>query len=777
MESLYTKYRPQTFADVVGQRHVISTLERAVTEGKTSHAYLFCGPRGTGKTTMARILAKALLCEKGPGQLPDGTCEDCRLIAAGEHPDVYELDAASRTGVDSVRDEIINNVSYAPVRGRRKVYIIDEVHMLTKQAFNALLKTLEEPPEHVVFIMCTTDPQQILATVLSRVQRFDFHSISNDDIRGRLRQVCEAEGFSYDDEALDIVVRHARGGMRDALSTLEQLSVFGDGAISTEVARDMLGSLSSAQLSRVCQALATRDVPTLFSVVGELVDSGRDLLQFTRELATRVRDCYVLSVSGGNAEVLGQAATGVDEIRAEAEAFGSADRLARVLDVLGEAGNRMRTATNQRLELEVAFTRLARPESDLTLEALADRLAILEARVAGLGSAPVATAQAPAPASASVPVAASAPVAASRPASAPVAPAAAPVAEAQPAPAPQLAPAEKPAAPAAQAAPAPKSTSAPAPVAAQPAVAPAEVGSRWERVIDLLKQKIPSRAALVLNTRAVSDTGDVLTVSVPNSFTVRMLGRVDVREDITRAVLSVFGPRELSFEVASATPARATAPAVVTRPAAVPRPAPQPVPTATPVVTAQATAPAEKPAAPAAPAPQAAPAIPDPEPQAVPDDYVPYDDADVIPFDEDPALATPAPQVPTASASASAPVSAPAAPAPQPDPAPTPASQPFSAAPAAAPAAPAPESSGEADAGARFFSADEALPDEVPADLMDMLAEAFPGGRARVSVLAAPDADSGADEVADDADAGYDDQATTGDDGFVADPEDDDSEG
>lgn len=775
MESLYTKYRPQTFADVVGQRHVISTLERAVTEGKTSHAYLFCGPRGTGKTTMARILAKALLCEKGPGQLPDGTCEDCRLIAAGEHPDVYELDAASRTGVDSVRDEIINNVSYAPVRGRRKVYIIDEVHMLTKQAFNALLKTLEEPPEHVVFIMCTTDPQQILATVLSRVQRFDFHSISNDDIRGRLRQVCEAEGFSYDDEALDIVVRHARGGMRDALSTLEQLSVFGDGAISTEVARDMLGSLSSAQLSRVCQALATRDVPTLFSVVGELVDSGRDLLQFTRELATRVRDCYVLSVSGGNAEVLGQAATDVDEIRAEAEAFGSADRLARVLDVLGEAGNRMRTATNQRLELEVAFTRLARPESDLTLEALADRLAILEARVAGLGSAPVAAAQAPAPASASIPVAAPAPVAAPQPASASAAPAAAPVVEAQPAAASQPAPAEKPAAPAApaaQAAPASKPASASASVAAAtPAAAPAEVGSRWERVIDLLKQKIPSRAALVLNTRAVSDTGDVLTVSVPNSFTVRMLGRADVREDITRAVLSVFGPRELSFEVASATPARATTSAAVTRPAAVPRPAPQPVPTAAPVAT-PASAPAEKPAA-----PQAASAIPDPEPQAVPDDYVPYDDADVIPFDEDPALATPAPQAPTAPTSASAPVSAPVAPAPQPDPAPTSVSQPFSAAPATAPAAPAPESSDEADAGARFFSADEALPDEVPADLMDMLAEAFPGGQARVSVLAAPDADSGADEVADDADAGYDDQATTGDDGFVADPEDDDSEG
>ncbi|MDY4690674.1 MAG: DNA polymerase III subunit gamma/tau [Atopobiaceae bacterium] len=798
MESLYTKYRPQTFADVVGQRHVISTLERAVTEGKTSHAYLFCGPRGTGKTTMARILAKALLCEKGPGQLPDGTCEDCRLIAVGEHPDVYELDAASRTGVDSVRDEIINNVSYAPVRGRRKVYIIDEVHMLTKQAFNALLKTLEEPPEHVVFIMCTTDPQQILATVLSRVQRFDFHSISNDDIRGRLRQVCEAEGFSYDDEALDIVVRHARGGMRDALSTLEQLSVFGDGSISTEVARDMLGSLSSAQLSRVCQALAGRDVPTLFSVVGELVDSGRDLLQFTRELATRVRDCYVLSVSGGNAEVLGQAVTGADEIRAEAEAFGSADRLARVLDVLGEAGNRMRTATNQRLELEVAFTRLARPESDLTLEALADRLAILEARVAGLGSAPVAATPTPAPAPVAAPAPAvtpeptPAPVVASQPDAAPVARAAVPVAEAQPAPAPQAAstpapaPAEKTAAPAApvaapaaQAAPKPTSASAQAAApAATPAVAPAEVSSRWERVIDLLKQKTSSRAALVLNTRAVSDTGDVLTVSVPNSFTVRMLGRADVREDITTAVLSVFGPRELSFELACSTPARATAPAAVARPAAVPRPAPQPVPTAVPVA-APTPVPAEKSAAPVAqaprpavPAPQATPVIPDPEPQAVPDDYVPYDDADVIPFDEDPALATPAPQAPASPTATSTP-----APTPQPDPAPAPASQPFSAAPATVPAAAVPEPSDEADAGARFFSAGEALPDEVPADLMDMLAEAFPSGQARVSVLAAPDADSGTDEVADDADAGYDDQATTGDDGFVADPEDDDSEG
>ena len=378
MESLYTKYRPQTFEQVVGQKHVVETLKRAVVEGRTSHAYLFCGPRGTGKTTMARLLAKALMCEKGPGQLPDGTCEQCRLIAAGEHPDVAELDAASRTGVDNVREEILSRVNYAPTLGRCKVYIIDEVHMLTPAAFNALLKTLEEPPEHVVFIMCTTDPQKILATILSRVQRFDFHSIGNDEMQAHLAYVCGEEGFTYDDAALELVVRHARGGMRDALTSLEQLSVFGNGNVSVEAAQDFLGEVSGSVLGGVVNALAKRDVSALFGEVEKLMSSGRDLLQFTKELAARMRDIYVVAAVPCATDVVSARGADFETLRSEAAAFGSVDRLSRILTVLGDASSEMRTATNQRLVLEIAFTRIARPEADLTLDALADRVAYLE---------------------------------------------------------------------------------------------------------------------------------------------------------------------------------------------------------------------------------------------------------------------------------------------------------------------------------------------------------------------------------------------------------------
>lgn len=398
MESLYRKYRPLTFESVVGQQHIVSTLEHAVAEGRLGHAYLFCGPRGTGKTTMARILAKALLCEKSEparangasGCMACGTCPECESIAAGTHPDVYELDAASRTGVDNVREEIINSVNFAPVRGAYKVYIVDEVHMLTTQAFNALLKTLEEPPSHVVFVLCTTDPQKLPETILSRCQRFDFHRISNDDIVGRMRYICEQEGFTYDDEALEIVARHARGGMRDALSTLEQLSVFGNGSVLAADARSLLGEVSSTVLAEFAGAIARRDVVELFGLIRSQIDEGNDLMELARDLVGHLRDVYTARLAGAKPGIIDGTPEEIEALAVEAAQFENADRIARTLTVLDDAALEMRNASDTRLVLEIACTRLARPEADLTIEALAERLARLEAQVAaGVSSAPM----------------------------------------------------------------------------------------------------------------------------------------------------------------------------------------------------------------------------------------------------------------------------------------------------------------------------------------------------------------------------------------------------
>ena len=594
MESLYRKYRPLTFDSVVGQQHIVSTLEHAITEGRLSHAYLFCGPRGTGKTTMARILAKALLCrnaeaaraEGASGCMPDGTCEECELIAEGNHPDVYELDAASRTGVDNVREEIINSVNFAPVRGKYKIYIIDEVHMLTTAAFNALLKTLEEPPAHVIFVLCTTDPQKILETILSRCQRFDFHRIGNEDIEHRLAYVCEQEGFDYDDEALAIVARHARGGMRDALSTLEQLSVFGNGSVHVDDARSLLGEVSDQILGEFARAIADRNVAELYGLIRAQVEEGNDLLELTRDLVSHVRDVYVACVAGARAELFEGGAEQAEALAAEAAAFGEhpADRLARVLTVLDDAALEMRGASDVRLVLEIACTRLARPEADLTIEALAERVARLEAMVAnGAVPASVVAAQAAAPA-ASVPVAAQQPTLisgarASAPAAS-TAPAAvsahqgdmpwdrgAAVPAAQPVPKSAApAPASKPVTPAPQpvAAPAPAPAASTVPVskpnnAAQiaatgaaetPAVEDAgELQRKWVEVVERVKARQASYAGLLLNARATADDGSKLTVSFPagSTFAIKMLGRADTQSVVLPTVCAVFGRRTVDY--------------------------------------------------------------------------------------------------------------------------------------------------------------------------------------------------------------------------------------
>lgn len=674
MESLYRKYRPLTFDSVVGQQHIVSTLEHAITEGRLSHAYLFCGPRGTGKTTMARILAKALLCrnaeaaraEGASGCMPDGTCEECELIAEGNHPDVYELDAASRTGVDNVREEIINSVNFAPVRGKYKIYIIDEVHMLTTAAFNALLKTLEEPPAHVIFVLCTTDPQKILETILSRCQRFDFHRIGNEDIEHRLSYVCEQEGFDYDDEALAIVARHAKGGMRDALSTLEQLSVFGNGAVHADDARSLLGEVSGQILGEFARAIAERDIAELYGLIRAQVEEGNDLLELTRDLVAHVRDVYVACVAGTRAELFEGGAEQAEALAAEAAAFGGhpADRLARVLTVLDDAALEMRGASDVRLVLEIACTRLARPEADLTIEALAERVARLEAMVANAAvPASVAAAQAATPAT-SVPAAAqqptlisgaraAAPTASAAPAAASAHQGGMPWDRGAAAPATQPAPTPKPAASASQPAPAPMpqptAASAPAPAAAPapkpqpntaaqvaaagaaetPAVEDAgELQRKWVEVVERVKAQQPSYAALLLNARATADDGSKLTVSFPTAFAIKMLGRADTQAVFLPTVSAVFGRRTVDYvldggvrpapqheehspsvraaasadpqPVSSAAPASLSASA--TQPKAAPVAAPIPSVTEPAVPKPAAPIPASKPAA--APAPK-----------------------------------------------------------------------------------------------------------------------------------------------------------------------------
>ena len=375
-EALYRKYRPQTFEDVVGQEHIERTIKNAIEQDKVSHAYLFCGPRGTGKTTTARLLAKALLCEKGPTADPDGTCGDCQLIAAGEHPDVYELDAASRTGVDNVREEIINRVQFAPTRGRYKVYIIDEVHMLSVAAFNALLKTLEEPPSHVVFILATTDPQKVPETIHSRCQRFDFRRISAEAMVARLGAVCVSEGVEFEGEALDLIAHRAEGGLRNALTSLEQIIAFGEGKVTLAGAEAMLGSLDSSEMSEIMNAVGTRDAAACFRWTAQYVETGADLARFVGDMAERVRNLYVMSLVGADV-ALEVSESERRELTGELPLFGP-DRLARLLGVLGDLSAELKTSTNPRLSFEIALTRMVRPDSDLTLEALAERIEALE---------------------------------------------------------------------------------------------------------------------------------------------------------------------------------------------------------------------------------------------------------------------------------------------------------------------------------------------------------------------------------------------------------------
>ena len=694
-EALYRKYRPQIFEDVVGQEHIERTIKNAIAQDKVSHAYLFTGPRGTGKTTTARLLAKALLCEKGPTAEPDGTCDDCEMIAAGEHPDVYELDAASRTGVENVREEIIGRVQFAPTRGRYKVYIIDEVHMLSTAAFNALLKTLEEPPSHVVFILATTDPQKVPETIHSRCQRFDFRRISTEAMVSRLGAICTAENVEFEGEALELIAHRAEGGMRNALTSLEQLIAFGDGAVTMEVAERMLGAVDSTDLADIVRTIGARDAAACFRWVAEYVETGADMAQFVANLAEHMRNMYVMAVAGPEV-VLDVSETTRCELIQELPLFG-VDRLARLLGVLGDVAGELKTSTNPRLTFEIALTRMVRPDADVTLEALAERVETLERQLAGASVVAAA-----APASAGVPVAAPAPVSAAAPAAvvpAAVAPASAATAPAAVAPAganpaavapagaspvggdlgrpsapagsascdspsaslaegrPRSAPTEEVAPAAAPAAatpaavaPAPSTACTPVPAPSVPAVAGslspeivatlsnmASLQRLWAGVLASLKKSKAAYGVLFMNTKAVFDAAaGALLIEFPaeNDFAFRAVQKPDVQAELAQALRrEAHGDIPFELRKGGASAPMASAPA-----AASAFSAPAPVAQSVPAPSAASSAASASPMS-GAPSSVNAPAVPVPaaapasSPAPAPDDdRPPYDD--YVPYDD-----------------------------------------------------------------------------------------------------------------------------------------------
>jgi DNA polymerase-3 subunit gamma/tau len=392
--SLYRKYRPQTFAEILGQSHVSKTLANAVDEGRVAHAYLFTGPRGTGKTSTARILAKALNCEKGPTSNPCGKCESCRAIAAGSSLDVIEMDAASHSKVEETR-EILTGVPLATAGGRRKVYVIDEVHMLTTQSFNTLLKTLEEPPGHVVFVLATTEAHKVLPTIVSRTQRFDFRRVPVDAIETHLAEVAKNEGVDIEPEALGVIARHADGSVRDALSALDQLSSLG-GAVSGEDAERLLGERRAEALYELFDAIAVGDVGSVFRVVNSLVSGGADSRQLALSALGHARSLLFLTTSPESESLLDVAADDLPQLQSQAERFTPA-ALLRALDLVAKAITEMRNAPNHRLLLEVALVRAAAPDTDPSAGGLLARLERLERRIGIEGDALPPPEPAPAP--------------------------------------------------------------------------------------------------------------------------------------------------------------------------------------------------------------------------------------------------------------------------------------------------------------------------------------------------------------------------------------------
>ena len=378
--ALYRKFRPSAFEDVKGQDHIITTLQNQIRANRIGHAYLFCGTRGTGKTTVAKIFAKAVNCEHPVNGSPCGECEMCRSIAAGTSMNVIEIDAASNNGVDNIR-EIREEVTYRPTEGRYKVYIIDEVHMLSIGAFNALLKTLEEPPEYVIFILATTEVHKIPITILSRCQHYDFKRISIETITDRMKELMDVEQVDVEDKALRYIAKAADGSMRDALSLLDQCIAFYLGQrLTYDNVLEVLGAVDTDVFSRLLRKTIARDVAGVLDIVDELIMQGRELTQLAADFTWYLRNLLLVKTSDNIEDVLDVSTENMMQLKEEAEMI-ETDMLLRYIRIFSELSGQLRYATQKRVMLEVALIKLCTPAMESNQDSLLDRIRAVEEKV------------------------------------------------------------------------------------------------------------------------------------------------------------------------------------------------------------------------------------------------------------------------------------------------------------------------------------------------------------------------------------------------------------
>ncbi|MBO4243057.1 MAG: DNA polymerase III subunit gamma/tau [Clostridiales bacterium] len=378
--ALYRKFRPRTFDDVKGQDHIVTTLRNQIKNGRMSHAYLFCGTRGTGKTSIAKIFARAVNCESPVDGSPCGECSMCRSIAEGSSMNVIEIDAASNNGVDNVR-QIVDEVTYSPALGKFKVYIIDEVHMLSPGAFNALLKTLEEPPSYVIFILATTEVNRIPITILSRCQRYDFRRISIDTITSRLDELISKEGLSVEERAIRYIAKTADGSMRDALSLLDQCAAFYFGQeITYDKALDVLGAVDTGVFSSMLRAVLKSNVPEVMRIIEEMIIQGRELGQFVNDMTWYLRNLLLLKISDANEDVIDLSSENMELLKEEAS-LAEDTVIIRYIRVLSELSNKLRYSTQKRIAVEVCFIKLCVPAMETNEDSLLDRIRVLEEKL------------------------------------------------------------------------------------------------------------------------------------------------------------------------------------------------------------------------------------------------------------------------------------------------------------------------------------------------------------------------------------------------------------